>query len=73
MASWTALASCEPNAFFAPCRNAFERNLDDDFEIFTPRGTRVSSTKKAVEESLTAKAEIKSQATKNLVEVDSAK
>jgi hypothetical protein len=33
----------------------------------------VSSTKKAVEEPLTAKAEIESQATEDLIEVDSAK
>jgi hypothetical protein len=73
MASWTGLPSCEPNTFFAPRRNAFEGNLDDNFEIFAARRARVSSTKKAVEESLTAKAEIKSQTTEDLIEVDSAK
>jgi hypothetical protein len=73
MASWTGLPSCEPNTFFAPRRNAFERNLDHEFEIFAARRACVSSTKKAVEEPLTAKAEIKSQATEDLIEIDSAK
>lgn len=74
MASRTALPSGDPNTFFASGRNTFERNLYHDFEIFAARGARVSSTKKAVEEpTTTAKAEIKSQATKDLIEVDSAK
>jgi hypothetical protein len=41
---------------------------------FSPRpGPACRRRKKAVEESLTAKAEIKSQTTEDLIEVDSAK
>jgi hypothetical protein len=74
VAGRTALPSGEPNGFFASRRHAFEGNLDHDFEIFAARRARVSSTKKAVEEPpTTAKAEIKSQTTEDLIEVDSAK
>jgi len=73
MAGWTARTFRKANAFLAPRRNPFERNLDYDFEVFAARRACVSSTKKAVEESLAAKAEIKSQTTEDLIEVDSAK
>ena len=73
MAGWTTLTFRKANAFLAPSGNAFERNLDYDFNIFPTPRARVSSTKKAVEESLTTRAEIKSQTTEDFIEVDSAK
>lgn len=73
MASRTALPSGEPDTFFASRCDAFERNLDHDFEIFAARRARASRTKKTLEESPTTKAKIKPQATKDLIEIDSAK